>query len=694
MNKEYRLDGLDCANCAMKIEKKVQTIEGVQEANVNFTTSKLRIVADEADLATVEDKTKQAIKEIEPDVTINELKNNQQDDHDHEHDTSWDDLIRILVSAVGMGLLIWLSPTGAIRLIGYLLIYGLIGFDVIKKAVMNITKGQIFDENFLMAIATIGAMVIGEYPEAVAVMLFYQVGEYFQGFAVKQSRRSIRELMAIRPDIARVKTAEGWMDVAPEEVELGQQVLIKPGERVPLDGTIIDGESMVDTSALTGESVPRKVTSGEMILSGFINKNQPIVMSVEKTYGESTISKLLELVENASSKKAPAENFITKFARYYTPIVVVLALLLAIVPPLVIPDAVFSDWVYRALTFLVISCPCALVISVPLSFFGGIGGASKIGVLVKGSNYLELLAETETVVFDKTGTLTKGEFSVQTIETTMDETDFMQYVASAEQYSTHPIAQSVLAAYQGPLLVSEQVEEIAGEGISAVIEAHDILVGNQKLMARKQIAFSASEEVGTVLYVAIDQKYVGFLLIADALKVDAIEAMNKLKKAGVKETVMLTGDAKKIADSVGEKVGIDQVYSELLPQDKVDKLEMILAKNSGKVAFVGDGINDAPVLARADVGIAMGGLGSDAAIEAADVVIMNDEPSKIADAMRVARKTLRIVKQNIVFAIGVKVLVLLLGALGFASMGDAVFADVGVTVIAVLNAMRCLRVKK
>ncbi|MBO0481708.1 heavy metal translocating P-type ATPase [Candidatus Enterococcus courvalinii] len=694
MNKDYRLDGLDCANCAMKIEKKVQTIEGVQEANVNFTTSKLRIVADEADLATVENKTKQAIKEIEPDVTINEITNNHQDGHDHEHDTSRNDLIRILVSAVGMGLLIWLSPTGAVRLLGYLLIYGLIGYDVIKKAVMNITKGQIFDENFLMAIATIGAMIIGEYPEAVAVMLFYQVGEYFQGFAVKQSRRSIRELMAIRPDIARVKTAEGWKNVVPEEVELGQQVLIKPGERVPLDGTIIDGESMVDTSALTGESVPRKVTSGEMILSGFINKNQPIVMNVEKTYGESTISKLLELVENASSKKAPAENFITKFARYYTPIVVVLAILLAIVPPLVVPDAVFSDWVYRALTFLVISCPCALVISVPLSFFGGIGGASKIGVLVKGSNYLELLAETETVVFDKTGTLTKGDFSVQTIETTMDQTTFMQYVASAEQYSTHPIAQSVLAAYQGPLLVSEQVEEIAGEGLSAVIDAHDILVGNQKLMARKQIAFSASEEVGTVLYVAIDQKYVGFLLIADALKEDAIEAMNKLKKAGVKETVMLTGDAKKIADSVGEKVGIDQVYSELLPQDKVDKLEMILAKSSGKVAFVGDGINDAPVLARADVGIAMGGLGSDAAIEAADVVIMNDEPSKIADAMRVARKTLRIVKQNIIFAIGVKVFVLLLGALGFASMGDAVFADVGVTVIAVLNAMRCLRVKK
>ncbi|MDA3973122.1 heavy metal translocating P-type ATPase [Enterococcus thailandicus] len=696
MNKDYRLDGLDCANCAMKIEKKVQTIEGVKEANVNFTTGKLRIVANEADLATVETKTKQAIKEIEPDVTVSEITNNHQDGdgHNHEHDNSRNDLLRILISALGMGLLIWFSPTGIVRLIGYLLIYGLIGFDVIKKAVMNITKGQIFDENFLMAIATIGAMIIGEYPEAVAVMLFYQVGEYFQGFAVKQSRRSIRELMAIRPDTARVQTSEGWKNVSPEAVELGQQVLIKPGERVPLDGKIIEGESMVDTSALTGESVPRKVTSGEMILSGFINKNQPIVMSVEKTYGESTISKLLELVENASSKKAPAENFITKFARYYTPIVVVLAVLLAIVPPLVVPGAVFSEWIYRALTFLVISCPCALVISVPLSFFGGIGGASKIGVLVKGSNYLELLAETETVVFDKTGTLTKGEFSVQTIETTMDQTTFMQYVASAEQYSTHPIAQSVLAAYQGPLLVSEQVEEIAGEGISAVIDSHNILVGNQKLMARKKIAFSTSEEVGTLLYVAIDQKYVGFLLIADALKEDAIETMNKLRKAGVKETVMLTGDAKKIADSVGKKVGIDQVYSELLPQDKVDKLEMILAKSSGKVAFVGDGINDAPVLARADVGIAMGGLGSDAAIEAADVVIMNDEPSKIADAMRVARKTLRIVKQNIVFAIGVKVLVLLLGALGFASMGDAVFADVGVTVIAVLNAMRCLRVKK
>lgn len=696
MNKDYRLDGLDCANCAMKIEKKVQTIEGVKEANVNFTTGKLRIVANEADLATVETKTKQAIKEIEPDVAVSEITNTHQDGdgHNHEHDNSRNDLLRILISALGMGLLIWFSPTGIVRLIGYLLIYGLIGFDVIKKAVMNITKGQIFDENFLMAIATIGAMIIGEYPEAVAVMLFYQVGEYFQGFAVKQSRRSIRELMAIRPDTARVQTSEGWKNVSPEAVELGQQVLIKPGERVPLDGKIIEGESMVDTSALTGESVPRKVTSGEMILSGFINKNQPIVMSVEKTYGESTISKLLELVENASSKKAPAENFITKFARYYTPIVVVLAVLLAIVPPLVVPGAVFSEWIYRALTFLVISCPCALVISVPLSFFGGIGGASKIGVLVKGSNYLELLAETETVVFDKTGTLTKGEFSVQTIETTMDQTTFMQYVASAEQYSTHPIAQSVLAAYQGPLLVSEQVEEIAGEGISAVIDAHDILVGNQKLMARKQIAFSTSEEVGTLLYVAIDQKYVGFLLIADALKEDAIETMNKLRKAGVKETVMLTGDAKKIADSVGKKVGIDQVYSELLPQDKVDKLEMILAKSSGKVAFVGDGINDAPVLARADVGIAMGGLGSDAAIEAADVVIMNDEPSKIADAMRVARKTLQIVKQNIVFAIGVKVLVLLLGALGFASMGDAVFADVGVTVIAVLNAMRCLRVKK
>jgi Cd2+/Zn2+-exporting ATPase len=558
---------------------------------------------------------------------------------------------------------------------------------------MNIVKGKIFDENFLMSVATIGAMLIGEYPEAVAVMLFYQIGEYFQGLAVSHSRKSIRELMAIRPETAHVQTAEGLMTVNPEDVQIGQFVLVKPGERVPLDGTIIEGESLVDTSALTGESVPKSVYVGETVLSGFINKNKPFLVQVEKSYENSTISKLLELVENASSKKAPAENFITKFARYYTPVVVGLAVLLAVLPPLVVSGAAFSEWIYRALTFLVISCPCALVISVPLSFFGGIGGASKIGVLVKGSNYLELLAQTETVVFDKTGTLTKGDFSIQTIDTKIDPKIFMQYVASAEQFSTHPIAQSVLEGYAGPLLPTTNIQEFAGEGILAEVDGKQVLVGNHKLMERFEISFPSSQEIGTLLYLAIDQSYSGYLVIADTLKEDAVDALVQLKQAGVKNTVMLTGDSKKIADHIGKQVGVDKIYSELLPEDKVQRLEEILQRNNKKTAFVGDGINDAPVLARADVGIAMGGLGSDAAIEAADVVIMNDQPSKIAEAIHLAKKTLKIVKQNIVFAIGIKILVLSLGAFGFASMGDAVFADVGVTVLAVLNAMRSLHVK-
>ncbi|GMB99294.1 zinc ABC transporter ATPase [Enterococcus hirae] len=472
---------------------------------------------------------------------------------------------------------------------------------------------------------------------------------------------------------------------------IGEHVFVKPGERVPLDGKVISGQSLVDTSALTGESVPKEVFEGESVLSGFININQPLVVEVEKNYQNSTISKLLELVENASSKKAPAENFITKFARYYTPVVVVLAVLLAILPPLVLPNTGFDEWIYRALTFLVISCPCALVISVPLSFFGGIGGASKMGVLVKGSNYLELLAHTDTMVFDKTGTLTKGDFSVQSIETTMVEPLFMQYVASVEQYSTHPIAQAILADYEGALLPTDQMEEVLGEGIKAVVDGKVVLVGNHKLFTRYNIAFPVNQAVGTLVYVAIDQQYVGSIVIADSIKEDAKAALQKLKKLGVKQTVMLTGDAQAIATHIGNELGIDTVYSELLPQDKVAKLEQILTNASQKTAFVGDGINDAPVLARADVGIAMGGLGSDAAIEAADVVIMNDEPGKIADAIRLSRKTLKIVKQNIIFAIGIKSVVLILGAFGIATMGDAVFADVGVTVLAVLNAMRCLK---
>ncbi|MEJ4448631.1 heavy metal translocating P-type ATPase [Enterococcus faecium] len=689
--KSYRLEGLDCANCAMKIEKGVQKINGVKEATVNFTSGKLTIDAEEDHLATIEQETKKVVKELEPDVKVTEIDKEKVSEHGNEKERNT--LFRILFSLAGIALLLLFDFNEPIRLIGYLLIYLLIGYDVVKKAVMNIVKGKIFDENFLMSVATIGAMLIGEYPEAVAVMLFYQIGEYFQGLAVSHSRKSIRELMAIRPETAHVQTAEGLMTVNPEDVQIGQFVLVKPGERVPLDGTIIEGESLVDTSALTGESVPKSVYVGETVLSGFINKNKPFLVQVEKSYENSTISKLLELVENASSKKAPAENFITKFARYYTPVVVGLAVLLAVLPPLVVSGAAFSEWIYRALTFLVISCPCALVISVPLSFFGGIGGASKIGVLVKGSNYLELLAQTETVVFDKTGTLTKGDFSIQTIDTKIDPKIFMQYVASAEQFSTHPIAQSVLEGYAGPLLPTTNIQEFAGEGILAEVDGKQVLVGNHKLMKRFEISFPSSQEIGTLLYLAIDQSYSGYLVIADTLKEDAVDALVQLKQAGVKNTVMLTGDSKKIADHIGKQVGVDKIYSELLPEDKVQRLEEILQRNNKKTAFVGDGINDAPVLARADVGIAMGGLGSDAAIEAADVVIMNDQPSKIAEAIHLAKKTLKIVKQNIVFAIGIKILVLALGAFGFASMGDAVFADVGVTVLAVLNAMRSLHVK-
>lgn len=684
--KSYRLEGLDCANCAMKIEKRINEINGVKQANVNFAVGKLTIDADQDKIGEIETETRKVIKELEPEVEVKEMEEVTSTLNEEKKD-----LIRIVLSAIGLlGLFIW-APAEPIRFIGFLLVYLFIGFDVIKQAALNITRGQLFDENFLMAIATIGAMLIGEYPEAVAVMLFYQVGEYFQGFAVNQSRKSIRALMEIRPEVAHVETEAGLVTTQPERVMIGEHVFVKPGERVPLDGKVISGQSLVDTSALTGESVPKEVFEGESVLSGFININQPLVVEVEKNYQNSTISKLLELVENASSKKAPAENFITKFARYYTPVVVVLAVLLAILPPLVLPNTGFDEWIYRALTFLVISCPCALVISVPLSFFGGIGGASKMGVLVKGSNYLELLAHTDTMVFDKTGTLTKGDFSVQSIETTMVEPLFMQYVASVEQYSTHPIAQAILADYEGALLPTDQMEEVLGEGIKAVVDGKVVLVGNHKLFTRYNIAFPVNQAVGTLVYVAIDQQYVGSIVIADSIKEDAKAALQKLKKLGVKQTVMLTGDAQAIATHIGNELGIDTVYSELLPQDKVAKLEQILTNASQKTAFVGDGINDAPVLARADVGIAMGGLGSDAAIEAADVVIMNDEPGKIADAIRLSRKTLKIVKQNIIFAIGIKSVVLILGAFRIATMGDAVFADVGVTVLAVLNAMRCLK---
>ena len=580
----------------------------------------------------------------------------------------------------------------------YVISYIIVGFEIIRKALRNITRGKVFDENFLMTVATIGAFGIGEYPEAVAVMLFYQVGELFQSYAVDKSRKSISSLMDIRPDFANVEKEGKVEKVDPDDVEIGDIIIIKPGEKVPLDGVILEGKSSLDTKALTGESLPKDVTEGEEILSGCINLNGVLRVEVTKEYGQSTVSKILDLVENASSKKSKSENFITKFARYYTPIVVIIALFLALVPPLVIDGAIFSDWIYRALSFLVVSCPCALVISIPLSFFGGIGGASKMGILIKGSNYLEAISKAEIVVFDKTGTLTEGNFEVQKImPVNITEEELLKTVAYAENYSNHPISLSVKNAYSRKIneVDIQSTQELSGMGIVAKIWDRDIIVGNEKLMREKEIEFLKTDDVGTVLYVAIDNKYVGYILIADKIKDDAKKAIEELKKNNVKETVMLTGDKKSVGEDVAQKLGLDKVYTELLPDGKVKKVEKLLKEKSenGKLVFVGDGINDAPVLALADIGVAMGGLGSDAAIEAADVVIMTDEPSKIVNTIKLSKKTMRIVKENIVFAILVKVLILMLSAIGFSTMWEAVFADVGVSVIAIINALRVLRVK-
>ena len=580
----------------------------------------------------------------------------------------------------------------------YVISYIIVGFEIIRKALRNITRGKVFDENFLMTVATIGAFGIGEYPEAVAVMLFYQVGELFQSYAVDKSRKSISSLMDIRPDFANVEKEGKVEKVDPDDVEIGDIIIIKPGEKVPLDGVILEGKSSLDTKALTGESLPKDVTEGEEILSGCINLNGVLRVEVTKEYGQSTVSKILDLVENASSKKSKSENFISKFARYYTPIVVIIALFLALVPPLVIDGAIFSDWIYRALSFLVVSCPCALVISIPLSFFGGIGGASKMGILIKGSNYLEAISKAEIVVFDKTGTLTEGNFEVQKImPVNITEEELLKIVAYAENYSNHPISLSVKNAYSRKIneVDIQSTQELSGMGIVAKIWDRDIIVGNEKLMREKEIEFLKTDDVGTVLYVAIDNKYVGYILIADKIKDDAKKAIEELKKNNVKETVMLTGDKKSVGEDVAQKLGLDKVYTELLPDGKVKKVEKLLKEKSenGKLVFVGDGINDAPVLALADIGVAMGGLGSDAAIEAADVVIMTDEPSKIVNTIKLSKKTMRIVKENIVFAILVKVLILMLSAIGFSTMWEAVFADVGVSVIAIINALRVLRIK-
>ena len=578
----------------------------------------------------------------------------------------------------------------------FLAAYVIIGGDVVKKAAKNIGQGQIFDENFLMTIATAGAFFVGEYAEAVAVMLFYQVGECFQSYAVNRSRKSIADLMDIRPDYANVIRDGTAVEVGPEEVEIGETILVKPGERIPLDGKVVKGTSSLDTMALTGESLPRDVAEGEDVISGCVNLSGVLEVQVSKGFGESTVAKILDLVENAGSKKSEAEHFITKFARYYTPVVVGLAALLALVPPLVTGGG-WADWIYRALSFLVISCPCALVISIPLSFFGGLGGASRAGILIKGSNYLEALADAEMIVMDKTGTLTKGVFGVRKIVPAEGSTEeeVLETAAYAESFSNHPISKSLVRAYGKEIDDSriKDVEETAGHGICAVLDGQRVLAGNDKLMKSRNVEGKSPEEAGTIVHVAKEQKYLGYIVIADEIKEDAKTAVDGFKAAGMKNIVMLTGDRKKTADSIAGELGITEVYAELLPGDKVEQVEKLLASKSekGKLVFVGDGINDAPVLARADIGVAMGGLGSDAAIEAADVVIMTDEPSKIAKAMQISQKTLGIVKQNIVFAIGVKVLVLLLAALGAASMWAAVFADVGVAVIAILNAMRAMK---
>ena len=608
-------------------------------------------------------------------------------------------LWRILVSAVLFAACMLLPLTGWARLLVFLAPYGVIGWDVLWRAVRNIAHGQVFDENFLMALATVGALAIGEYPEAVFVMLFYQVGELFQSYAVDQSRKSITALMDIRPDYANMEGPDGQLEqVDPEDVAVGDTIVIKAGERIPLDGVVLEGSSTVDTAALTGESLPRQVESGDDVISGCVNLSGLLKVRVTKAFEESTVAKILDLVENSASKKAKAENFITKFARYYTPIVVLAAVALAFLPPL-LTSIQWVDSIQRALNFLVVSCPCALVISVPLSFFGGIGGASKDGILVKGGNYLEVLAKTEIVVFDKTGTLTRGVFNVTAIHPDhCDEGQLLELAALAESYSDHPISRSLKEAYGREIDTARvsDVEEIAGRGVRAVVDGHAVCAGNDRLMEDIGVPWHPCHRVGTTVHVASDGVYLGHIVISDEVKPDAKEAVAALKAAGVRKTVMLTGDAQAVGEDVASQLGLDEVHTQLLPAGKVERVEELLKEVSpkGALAFVGDGINDAPVLSRADIGIAMGGLGSDAAIEAADIVLMDDRPSKIAHAIRIARRTLSIVKQNIVFALAVKLLVLALSAVGLASMWAAVFADVGVSVIAILNAMRALRAGK
>lgn len=703
LKKQFILEGLCCANCAAKIENDIKKLEGLSDANVDFMSKTLTMeIPDPAKTDSLISQAEAIVKKHESEVVMIEKENSVSytEKKTVEEPTNnlkkWASRISLYAGALLfiIGIVFDLGMPG--EFIIFIISYLLIGGGVVLRALKNISKGQVFDENFLMSVATIGAFAIGEYPEGVAVMLFYQIGEAFQELAVNRSRRSISSLMDIRPDFANLKIDNELRKVAPEEVGIDDFIVVKPGEKVPLDGQVIEGRSTLDTSALTGESLPRDVEPGSEILSGSINKNGVLTIKVSKEFGESTISKILDLVQNASSKKATTENFITKFARYYTPIVVFAAIALAIIPPLIIPGATFSDWIYRALAFLVVSCPCALVISIPLSFFGGIGGASRNGILVKGSNYLEALNNVDTIVFDKTGTLTKGIFKVTQIVPVngWSEEELLSYAAHAESFSNHPIATSIQKAYGREVdtqILSNQ-EEIPGHGIRVKVNDKTVLAGNIKLMDSEKIKYQPVNALGSIVYLAVDGVFAGYIVIADELKPDSREAVANLKRLGVTNTVMLTGDSRAVGESIAHEIGLDAVYTELLPHQKVEQLENIEGskKSKGKLVFVGDGINDAPVLARADIGIAMGALGSDAAIEAADVVLMTDEPSKIVSAIKIARKTKVIVWQNIIFAMSVKIILLVLSAFGIATMWEAVFGDVGVAVIAIINAMRTL----
>ena len=693
--KKYKLNNLDCASCASKIENSLSKLEEVKFVTVNFANATMTIDTDNLE------KAKAQIKTLEPEVEVEDI--------DKEKT-----LVSVSELAENKGTIIKAVSALALLVIGiifeeklhntpfeiaeyavYITAYLIVGWKVIASAVKNIIRGQFFDEQFLMAIATLGAFAIHQMSEAVAVMLFYVTGELFQDIAVGRSRKSIKSLLEIKPDYANLKSGVEVIKVSPEEVKVGDIIVVKAGEKVPLDGTIIDGTSFVDTAALTGESVPRKVNVKDEVMAGMINQSGLLTIKVNKLFGESSVSRILELVENATSQKAETEKFITTFARYYTPIVVIGALLLAIVPPLLFSGQTFGDWIYRALVVLVISCPCALVISIPLGYFGGVGLASRKGILVKGSNFLDALTQVTTVVFDKTGTLTKGEFKVSEVVTSngISKEEILEYAAYAEIHSNHPVAQSITEAYQAKIDITKitQTEEISGHGIKAVVDGKTILAGNDKMLHKENIEHSVCQVDGTVVHVTIDRVYAGYIIISDSLKDDAIEAIENLKAKKI-QTVMLTGDNQYAAQAFAKRLGIDRFYSELLPEDKVKHIEQLIAESKGgKVAFVGDGINDAPVIARADVGIAMGALGSDAAIETADVVLMTDSPSKVALAIDVAKITRNIVWQNIYFAMGIKLAFIVLGVFGIATMWEAVFGDMGVALIAIFNALRILK---